>query len=73
MSDIRPFYGQGEAVQIREKSEVEQLRDENARLRGALEVIQKSCNAHDEYDSWLLGIIQAALDGGKGVQGAQKG
>lgn len=70
MSDIRPFYGQGEAVQIREKSEVEQLRDENTRLREQLVLAHRmllQTNWRDDEEA--MGEIRAALDGGKGVKG----
>lgn len=69
MSDIRPFYGRGEAVQIREKSEVEQLRDEVARLRANLINCVARLAAYYGENYPAVREAKAALDGGKGVQG----
>lgn len=54
MSDIRPFYGRGEAVQIREKSEVEQLRDEVARLRAFIQRVG--------HPQWCSGFMTRNID-----------
>ena len=51
------------------QSEVQALRDEVARLRQALQDIHDSIGNGALNVEWIKRFAQAALDGGKGVQG----